>query len=87
MGERGEKPAAGAETIHPLESGERLSKREPEVLRLIARGASNQAIAGKLVITVGTVKCHINHILCKLDAHNRTEAVARARELGWLEEM
>jgi LuxR family transcriptional regulator, maltose regulon positive regulatory protein len=68
-----------------LESGERLSERELEVLRLMARGASNQAIADQLVITVGTVKSHINHILGKLEARNRTEAVARAREQGLLE--
>ena len=68
-----------------LESGERLSQRELEVLRLIARGASNRAIAGHLVITVGTVKTHINHILGKLGASNRTEAVALARESGWLD--
>ena len=64
---------------------ETLSNRELEVLRLMARGASNQAIADQLVITVGTVKSHINHILGKLEAHNRTEAVARAREWGLLE--
>ena len=46
----------------------------------MARGATNQAIAEKLVITVGTVKSHINHILGKLGAQNRTEAVARGRE-------
>jgi LuxR family maltose regulon positive regulatory protein len=68
-----------------LASGERLSDRELEVLRLMARGASNQAIADQLVITVGTVKSHINHILGKLEAHNRTEAVARAREQGLIE--
>jgi LuxR family maltose regulon positive regulatory protein len=67
-----------------LELGERLSERELEVLRLMARGASNQAIADQLVITVGTVKSHINHILGKLEARNRTEAVARARERGLL---
>ena len=68
-----------------LESAEYLSERELEVLRLMARGASNHEIAKQLVITVGTVKSHINHILGKLEAHNRTEAVARARELGLLE--
>jgi LuxR family maltose regulon positive regulatory protein len=68
-----------------LQTGERLSERELEVLRLMARGASNQQIAQQLVITVGTVKSHINHILGKLEVHNRTEAVARARELGLLE--
>jgi LuxR family maltose regulon positive regulatory protein len=65
--------------------GESLSERELEVLRLIAQGATNHEIAEQLVITVGTVKSHINHILGKLDAHNRTEAVARARGLGLLE--
>jgi LuxR family maltose regulon positive regulatory protein len=64
---------------------EPLSGRELEVLRLMARGATNQEIAEQLVITVGTVKSHINHILGKLNAHNRTEAVARARELGLLD--
>jgi LuxR family maltose regulon positive regulatory protein len=65
--------------------GERLSERELEVLRLIAQGTTNLEIAERLVITVGTVKSHINHIFSKLDVHNRTEAVARARGLGLLE--
>lgn len=65
--------------------GESLSERELEVLRLIAQGATNKEIADQLVITVGTVKSHINHILGKLDSHNRTEAVARARGLGLLD--
>ncbi len=67
------------------ETGERLSERELEVVRLIARGASNREIADRLVVTVGTVKSHVNHILGKLAAHNRTEAVARARELRLLD--
>lgn len=65
--------------------GETLSERELEVLKLIAQGATNQEIADQLVITIGTAKSHINHILKKLDSHNRTEAVARARGLGLLE--
>jgi len=65
--------------------GESLSERELEVLHLIAQGATNQEIADRLVITVGTVKSHINHILGKLSAHNRTEAVALAREFGLIE--
>jgi LuxR family maltose regulon positive regulatory protein len=64
--------------------GESLSERELEVLHLIAQGATNNEIAERLVITVGTVKSHINHILGKLDSHNRTEAVAQARKLGLL---
>ena len=82
IGGVGQSDGAGAAV---LASGERLSERELEVLRLMARGASNQAIAEQLVIIVGTVKSHINHILGKLEVHNRTEAEARARELGLLE--
>jgi len=59
-----------------------LSDRELELLNLMASGASNQEIADRLVITVGTVKSHINHIFDKLDVHNRLEAVARGRETG-----
>ncbi len=77
--------AGRSSQVSKLESAEHLSERELEVLRLMARGASNHEIAERLVITVGTVKSHINHILGKLEAHNRTEAVARARELGLLE--
>jgi LuxR family maltose regulon positive regulatory protein len=61
---------------------ESLTERELEILQLMAEGASNQAIAAHLVITVGTVKSHINHILGKLGAQNRTEAVARGRAAG-----
>ncbi|MFN2291733.1 MAG: LuxR C-terminal-related transcriptional regulator [Anaerolineae bacterium] len=61
-----------------------LTPREQEILALMADGASNQEIAERLVVTVGTVKGHVNHILNKLGAHNRTGAVARARELGLL---
>jgi len=77
-------PSAANGASQPRNQGftEELSERELEVLRLITRGASNQAIADQLVISVGTVKSHINHILGKLDAHSRTEAVARARESG-----
>jgi DNA-binding NarL/FixJ family response regulator len=69
---------------YSLDSGKQLSEREWEIVRLMAGGATNQEIAEQLVITVGTVKSHINHILRKLDAHNRTEAVARVRGLGLL---
>lgn len=65
---------------------EPLSGRELEVLRLMATGLSNQAMAAKLHITVGTVKTHVNAIFGKLDAHNRTLAVARARTFKLLED-
>jgi LuxR family maltose regulon positive regulatory protein len=48
---------------------------------MLAEGQSNQAIAAQLVITLDTVKKHVSHLLGKLGAANRTEAVARAREL------
>jgi ATP/maltotriose-dependent transcriptional regulator MalT len=51
------------------------------VLGLLAAGRSNQAIAGELVVTLHTVKKHVSHVLDKLGGTNRTEAVARAREL------
>ena len=59
-----------------------LTGREHEVLAMLAAGRSNQAIARELVITLDTVKKHVGHVLGKLGAANRTEAVARARELS-----
>jgi LuxR family maltose regulon positive regulatory protein len=61
---------------------EPLTDRELEVLRLLAAGRSNQRIAHDLVVALDTVKKHVTHVLGKLGAANRTEAVARARELG-----
>ena len=49
---------------------------------MMAAGRSNQSIAGELVVTLDTVKKHVGHVLGKLGAANRTEAVARARELS-----
>ena len=63
---------------------ESLSLRELEVLRLLASGKSNQQIADELVVVPDTVKKHVGHILGKLGAANRTQAVARARALGLL---
>ena len=61
-----------------------LSERELEVLRLVVAGLSNPEIAEELVIAVSTVKSHVNHIYGKLGVESRTQAVARARELGLL---
>ena len=61
-----------------------LSEREIEVLRLIAAGLSNKEIAEKLVIAEGTAKNHVSNILSKLEARDRAQAVARAKELGLL---
>jgi LuxR family transcriptional regulator, maltose regulon positive regulatory protein len=52
------------------------------VLALLAAGAPNPRIAGELVVTLDTVKKHVSHLLGKLGAANRTEAVTRARQLG-----
>jgi LuxR family maltose regulon positive regulatory protein len=61
---------------------EPLTKRELQVLHLIAQGATNQEIARELAITVSTVKKHVGLIFAKLGVTHRTEAVARSRELG-----
>jgi DNA-binding NarL/FixJ family response regulator len=54
-----------------------LSRREEEVLNLLAMGLSNASIAGRLGLTEKTVKNHLNHVFAKLGVHNRTEAVVR----------
>jgi LuxR family maltose regulon positive regulatory protein len=61
-----------------------LSRRELEVLRLVAQGLSNDEISKRLFLALSTVKGHNLRIFAKLQANNRTEAVARARELGLL---
>ena len=63
---------------------EGLSRRELEVLRLIAQGLSNREIGERLFLALVTVKGHNQRIFGKLQVKNRTEAVARARELGLL---
>ena len=80
IGERS--PIAQAESGLPLDP---LTEREQDILTLIAQGQTNRQIADALFISVGTVKGHINHILSKLDAQNRTQALIRARELGLLD--
>jgi LuxR family maltose regulon positive regulatory protein len=63
---------------------EPLSRRELEVLRLLAAGRSTQAIGAELFITTGTVKNHLKSIFGKLDVHSRFQAVERARGLNLL---
>lgn len=59
-----------------------LSARELEVLSLIAQGKSNQEIAAQLYLALNTVKRHASNIYDKLGVKKRTEAVAKARQLG-----
>jgi DNA-binding NarL/FixJ family response regulator len=66
-------------------SGASLSTREREVLVQLARGATTNQIAELLVISTSTVKTHIKHIMEKLEASNRAEAVAQAAALGLLD--
>jgi DNA-binding NarL/FixJ family response regulator len=63
-------------------AGPRLTPRQREVLRSLARGASNKQMAQQFSLSEGTVKLHVAAILQALDAGNRTEAAARARALG-----
>jgi len=62
----------------------RLTERETEMLRLAVLGQSNAQIAGTLLISTSTVKWHLHNAFQKLDAQNRSAAVAKARELGLL---
>jgi LuxR family maltose regulon positive regulatory protein len=75
---------ARSSVSQPTEFVEALTEREIEVLRLMALGRTNQEIAETLIVARGTIKAHAASIYRKLDASNRTEAVARARGLGIL---
>jgi NarL family two-component system response regulator LiaR len=61
-----------------------ISKREYDVLELMAQGLSNQEIADKLFVSLNTIKTHSSNLFVKLDARRRTQAVRRAKELGLL---
>jgi DNA-binding NarL/FixJ family response regulator len=63
---------------------DRLTPREREVLRLLAQGKTNREIASDLIVSVGTVKIHVEHIIAKLGVSDRTQAAVRAVELGLL---
>ncbi|RZT26383.1 LuxR family two component transcriptional regulator [Kribbella sp. VKM Ac-2569] len=61
-----------------------LTEREQEVLRLMARGLSNAEIAAELILGLQTVKTHVANVLAKLNARDRTQAVIRAYESGFV---
>jgi LuxR family maltose regulon positive regulatory protein len=63
---------------------ELLSERELDVLQLIAEGLTNREIAGRLFLSVNTIKSHNRNIFEKLGVRNRMQAVVMARELGIL---
>ncbi|BCM92281.1 transcriptional regulatory protein LiaR [Abditibacteriota bacterium] len=75
-------PPEVASRLTARDNFESLSPREAELLQIIAEGKSNREIANELFITEGTVKFHINRILTKLGASNRSEAVAIALRRG-----
>jgi DNA-binding NarL/FixJ family response regulator len=73
------------ETPHQEEMPpDRLSQREHEVLQLLTQGQTNREIAQNLIVSVSTVKIHVEHILAKLGVSDRTQAAVRATELGLL---
>jgi len=59
-----------------------LTEREIEVLNFLSEGLTNKAIADRLIVAPSTIKQHLKNIYVKLGVHNRTQAVARGRELG-----
>jgi ATP/maltotriose-dependent transcriptional regulator MalT len=77
-------PAQNRQPDAQSASAQLLSDRELEVLHQIAEGLTNREIADRLYLSVYTVKAHARNIYEKLEANNRTQAVAKARELGVL---
>ncbi len=75
--ERRRKAKTGETPLPPA-----LSERELEVLRVLAAGMSDRQIAAKLVVSLGTAKTHVHHIIDKLEVKDRRQAVLRARDLN-----
>lgn len=76
---------AGAQQRARQEMLETLTARERQILALMAQGADNRTVAGRLHISYATVRTHVRSILLKLGARSRLEAVAKAREWGFRE--
>lgn len=79
------RPSMSPPPSHTRELAEPLSLREQEVLSLIHQGLANKDIAARMSVAATTVKAHIRNLYGKLGVGSRTEALARARELGLLE--
>lgn len=79
---RGRPQAADFEPNIQAKASLGITEREYEVLGLLAAGRSNKEIAGRLKLSPNTVKTHIARLFEKLEAGRRTQAIARARELG-----
>jgi DNA-binding NarL/FixJ family response regulator len=79
-----ERLPAGDRRFGGLERPDALTEREAQILRLMASGYSNKEIARVLEVAEGTVKNHVSNILSKLGVRDRTRAVLRALELGWV---
>jgi DNA-binding NarL/FixJ family response regulator len=73
-----------AQSHTPDVDAEQLTPREHDVLQLLAAGHTNRAIASRLSVSAGTVKIHVEHIIGKLHATDRTQAAIRAMQLGLL---
>lgn len=86
MGARLLKCVANPPRPDPNQLSEVLTEREIEVLRLVARGASNPQIAASLVISINTVKVHLRNILDKLRVENRLQAATVAIHCGLMDE-
>ncbi len=76
-------PAAAPEADEDLPEG--LTRREVDVVRLIAEGLNNRQVARRLVVSEATVKTHLNHVLSKLDVPDRSALVAWAWRHGLIE--
>jgi DNA-binding CsgD family transcriptional regulator len=76
----GTNTAIPTKSISPDELG--ISKREMEILELMAQGFSNQEIAEKTFLSIHTIKTHASNLFMKLDVKRRTQAISKAKELG-----
>jgi DNA-binding CsgD family transcriptional regulator len=80
----GQAPPVTAEPVSRASPAAGVSSRELQVLQLLAAGQSNKEMARQLGVSPNTIKTHVARLFEKLKARRRTEAIARARELGML---